>query len=112
MNAADGSRVGAARRASNLPGEESTAGCRVPASPCGRPLTRGSEDGAMSDEAKVSKRGDAAWREARDQVASRNDEARRAGKALRKAADERKVAARHAAEREQMDQMAAKARRT
>ena len=66
----------------------------------------------MSDEAQVSKRGEAAWREAKERVASRNEETRKAGKAIRRAAEERKAAARHAAERRQMEEMAAKARRT
>ena len=65
----------------------------------------------MSDEAKAPKRGEAAWREARERVASRNDEVSKAGRQLRKATEERKAAARRAAEREQMEQLAAKLRR-
>jgi hypothetical protein len=72
----------------------------------------------MSDEAAAgpgqgpSKRGDAAWREARERVADRNDEARKAGRQRRKAYEQQKADARRVAERLQMEQMATNARRS
>jgi hypothetical protein len=56
-------------------------------------------------EQATSKRGDAAWKEARDKVAERNDQARKEGKERRQAYEHQKADARRAAERIQMEQM-------
>jgi hypothetical protein len=57
------------------------------------------------------KRGDAAWKAARERVAERNDQARKAGKQQRQAYERQKADARRAAERRQMEQTLAKERR-
>ena len=66
----------------------------------------------MSDEADRTpddsprKRGEAAWKEAKQQIAERNERARRAGRAQREAHERDKAQARYAAERRQMADLA------
>ena len=57
-----------------------------------------------------AKRGDAAWKAARDRVAARNDQARKAGKEQREAYERQKANARRAAERRQMEETAGRHR--
>ena len=64
----------------------------------------------MSDQADgpVSKRGEAAWKEARERVAERNEQARKAGRQRREASDRQKLEARRAAEQKRMAQVLAR----
>ena len=55
-----------------------------------------------SEARAVSKRGEAAWKEAKDRVAERNAEARKAGKKRREAYESERTAARRAAEQRRM----------
>jgi hypothetical protein len=61
----------------------------------------------MSDQSEereqpAAKRGEAAWKEARERVADRNDKARKAGKQRRDAYERERGDARRAAERRRM----------
>jgi hypothetical protein len=59
----------------------------------------------MSDQAdKPAKRGEAAWKEAKEKVAERNAQARKAGKQQRQDYENQKAAERQKAERRQMAQ--------
>jgi hypothetical protein len=74
--------------------------------------SRGSEDEAMSDvEKEPAKRGEAAWLAAKEQVAKRNAEARKAGKQRREAYEREREAARQGAEKRRARELA-RARRT
>ena len=66
----------------------------------------------MSDQAGEgsAKRGEAAWKAARERVAERNDQARKAGKQRRQAYERQKADARRAAERRQTEQVLARRR--
>jgi hypothetical protein len=64
-----------------------------------------SEQSEEQAQQTTSKRGEAAWKEAREKVAERNDQARKAGKERRQAYEHQKADARRAAERIQMQQM-------
>jgi hypothetical protein len=57
------------------------------------------DDQNPQGEWKASTRGEAAWQEARDRVASRNDEARKSGRRQREANEQAREDARQAAER-------------
>lgn len=86
--------------------ELSAAGCRAPV-PCGPSTPGSSQDGVVSDkpeaeERTVSKRGEAAWKEEKDRIAARNEQARKAGRQRRDAKDRVRVAARVAADRREM----------
>jgi len=54
------------------------------------------------------KRGEAAWKEHRDRIAARNDQARKEGRARREAAEREKNEARRDRERRQMATLLAK----
>ena len=59
----------------------------------------------MSDQVeKPAKRGEAAWKEAKERVAERNAQARKAGKQQRQNYERQKAAERQKAERRQMAQ--------
>jgi hypothetical protein len=59
-----------------------------------------------------AKRGEAAWLAARDQVARRNDEARKAGKKRREAYEREREVARQEAERRRVVALAREGRRS
>jgi hypothetical protein len=69
-----------------------------------------SDDAAQPQERGPSKRGEAAWRQELEGVASRNDATRKAGKKRREAYEQQKAASRREAERRQLEQMTTKAR--
>jgi hypothetical protein len=60
------------------------------------------EDGA------VAKRGEAKWKEAKERVAERNSQARKAGKQRREAYERQRAEVRRVAERRQMAELLAK----
>ena len=53
----------------------------------------------MGERSETPKRGEAAWRAARDEIASRNEEASKRARARRKAEYDQQTARRNAAER-------------
>lgn len=63
------------------------------------------------DERATPKRGEAAWKEARERIAARNDQARKAGQARRAAYEREKDESRRLLERRQMAELLAKQRR-
>jgi hypothetical protein len=64
----------------------------------------------VSDQADgpVSKRGEAAWKEAKERVAERNEQARKAGKQRREASERQRDEARRVAEHRRMAQVLAR----
>jgi hypothetical protein len=68
-------------------------------------MTQRSDDQAA---APGSPRGEAAWKEAREQVAERNAKARKAGREQRESYEREKVVARQAAERRQLAELIGK----
>jgi hypothetical protein len=67
----------------------------------------------MSDEAQEGqppKRGEAAWKEARERVSQRNEQARKTGKQRREAYERQQNQARRAAEARQMARLVGKRR--
>jgi hypothetical protein len=68
----------------------------------------------MSDQAEHQeeqvpiKRGEATWKEAKERVAARNEQARKAGKQSREAYERRRAEARRSAERQEMAEALAK----
>ena len=59
-------------------------------------------DNADDGQQVPSKRGEAAWKEEKDRIAERNDQARKAGRVRREAKDRLQAEARRAAERRDM----------
>ena len=54
---------------------------------------------------KPSKRGEAAWKEAKERIAKRNEQARKAGKQQREAYEREQAAARRRVEKRQMAEL-------
>ena len=61
-------------------------------------------DQADNQQQPVSKRGEAAWKEAKERVAARNEEARKDGRQRREAKDRQRVQALRSAERREMEE--------
>lgn len=59
-------------------------------------------DKPKAEEHVVAKRGEAAWKEEKDRIAERNEQARKAGRQRKGAKDRLRVVARMAAERREM----------
>ncbi len=62
-------------------------------------------DRTKADTSKVPKRGEAAWKAAKDSIADRNDAARKAGMKQRQAEEGRKMEIRRAAEARERDEL-------
>jgi hypothetical protein len=67
-----------------------------------------SDPADQQDVQPSGKRGEAAWKEHRDRIAARNDQARKEGRARREAAEREKNEARRDRERRQMATLLAK----
>jgi len=70
------------------------------------------DESQPQDAQPTAKRGEAAWKEAKDRIAERNAQARKAGKQRREAHERQQAEARHLAEQRRMAELLGKRRAT